>query len=95
MGSDPVIPECNSPVVPFDTDLQVLAVGDVLFGLRSVSSSSYYSSQIEVPGSYLKEQLQQSVRLLLFQPVNLLRESRVYIQRFLPRRGMDPHNGML
>ena len=41
MGSDPIVPECNGLVIPFDTDLQVLTVSDMLHEKRlSVSSSN-------------------------------------------------------
>lgn len=57
---EPVVPERNRSLLPFDADLEILSKGDVL-----------------------EKQLEDSVRLFVFEPDDALSETRVHKKRLL------------
>lgn len=100
MGSDSIIPKGHRLVIPFEADLQILAIRDVLLSLASELSISSYSSlslgEVEVRRAitHREKQLQKRLTLLLLQSLNSLRKPRIDKQSLLPCHRMYPHNRM-
>lgn len=82
MGSDPVVPEGDSAWFPADSDLEILTLSYVLF---QSPVSILYKSPLEILYGriHLEQQLQQSVRLLVFQTDDPLGEAWVDEKCFL------------
>jgi hypothetical protein len=82
-----IVPQSNRSLLPLDTDLEVLAEGNVLFILIEVLATRDDTRREVYRGydAYIEQQLQESVRFLVLEANDALREALVHKQGLFAR----------